>query len=349
MSERKEALLAEPVQHIDIKTIDCTDLVEAMARMSFQARSLGRAAMIYDRMLADGDCTVILTLAGSLCSSGLKRVIHDLVEADMVDIIVSSGANMVDMDFFEAIGFKHYMGSVHADDEVLHDLSIDRIYDTYIDEDELRACDAAVGAIADGMEPGVYSSREFIEEMGRWLDAGNCRVEDSIIRAAYRKGVPIFVPAFSDCSAGFGLMDHQRRRPDAHVSIDSVKDFRELCDLCLAAERTGIVILSGGVPQNFVQDAVLGVNLTEDGELSEEPRMHSYAIKVTVTDEHDGSLSGSTFREAHSWGKVEVSTEQVVYAEATIAVPIIASYAYHRHKVRGRPHRRLNDELDSDR
>ncbi len=345
MQPKKEDLLSVPVEHIDIKAIDTTPLVEAMAKMSFQARNLARASMIWDRMLADVDCTTILTMAGSLCSSGLKRAIRDLIEADLVDIVVSSGANMVDMDFFEALGFRHYVGSMWADDTVLHDLAIDRIYDTYIDEDELRDCDAAVGAIADTLEPGAYSSRQFIHEMGRWLDEGNARVDDSIIHAAYRKGVPIFVPAFSDCSAGFGLMDHQRRHPGSHVSIDSVRDFREICDLAIGADRTGITILAGGVPQNFVQDAVLGVHLNEDGSLSREPRMHSYAIKVTVTDEHDGSLSGSTLREAHSWGKVEYETEQVVYAEVTMALPIMASYVYHRSKGRGRRGRRLGDAL----
>jgi len=317
-----DRLLGEPIEHIDIRRVDAEGLVEAMGRMSFQARNLGRAARIWDEMTADGDCLVILTLAGSLCSAGLKRIFHDLVDSGMVDVIVSSGANIVDQDLFEALGFRHYRGDAEADDEELAHHGIDRIYDTYILERDLRETDAAIGAIADGMEPGVYSSREFLEEVGRWLGKGACRSEGSIIEAAFKKGVPIFVPAFSDCSAGFGLADHQRRNPEAHVSIDSVRDFRQLADVIAGARRTGIVVLGGGVPQNFVQDAVLAV--------VGEPRMHRYAVKVTVQDEHDGSLSGSTFREARSWGKVETNRQQVVYAEATLAVPLMAAYVWHR-------------------
>lgn len=319
--ERRDELLGTPIEHIDITMHDTRELVEAMGGMSFQARALARAARIWAEMATDPDCTVIMTLAGSLCSAGLKKVFSDLVEAGMVDVIVSSGANIIDQDLFEALGFRHYRGDIEADDEELNHLGIDRIYDTYILEEDLRETDAAVAAIADGLEPGVYSSREFIEAIGRWLSEGSCRAEDSIIEAAYRQGVPIFVPAFSDCSAGFGLVDHQRRHPDAHVSIDSVRDFRQLADLVGGAERTGIVVLGGGVPQNFVQDAVLAVEGT--------PMMHSYAVKVTVQDEHDGSLSGSTFREARSWGKVETAREQVVYAEATLVVPLLAAYVYH--------------------
>jgi deoxyhypusine synthase len=320
---RRAELLGEPIEHIDIGRYDPRELVEAMGGMSFQARNLARAARIWAEMTADPDCTVILTIAGSLCSAGLRKVFHDLVEAGMVDVIVSSGANIVDQDLFEALGFHHYRGDPEADDEELARHGIDRIYDTYIRERDLRECDAAVAAIADAMEPGVHSSREFIEEMGRWLGQGGSRAEGSIIEAAYRRDVPIFVPAFSDCSAGFGLVDHQRRHPDAHVSIDSVRDFRQLADLVSGAKRTGIVVLGGGVPQNFVQDAVLAVEGT--------PRMHAYAVKVTVQDEHDGSLSGSTFREARSWGKVETAREQVVYAEATLVVPLMAAYVYHEH------------------
>jgi deoxyhypusine synthase len=315
-------LLGEPIEHIDIRTVDVNDLVEAMGRMSFQARNLSRAARIWAEMTEDPGCLVILTLAGSLCSAGLKRVFFDLVEAGLVDAVVSSGANIVDQDLFEALGFRHYRGDPGADDEELAAHGIDRIYDTYILEQDLRETDAAVAAIADSMEPGVYSSREFLDRVGAWLSRGACRSEASILESAHRRGVPIFVPALADCSAGFGLADHQRRNPGAHVSIDSVRDFRQLADLIAGARSTGIVVIGGGVPQNFVQDAVLAV----EGE----PRMHSYAVKVTVQDEHDGSLSGSTFREARSWGKVGTEREQVVYAEATLAVPLMAAYVLRR-------------------
>ncbi len=322
---RKEDFLKEPVRHIDITSIDIVPLVEQMADTAFQARNLARAATILDRMQRDKDCAVILTLAGSLVSAGLKQVIIDMIEHNMVDVIVSTGANIVDQDFFEALGFRHYKGDPFADDAVLRQMHIDRIYDTYIDEDELRVCDDTMALIAGAMRPGTYSSREFIMEMGRYI-ADNKLDRNSIVCKAYEKGVPVFVPAFSDCSAGFGLVHHQWNNPEKQVAIDSVKDFRELTAIKIANDRTGIFMLGGGVPKNFTQDIVVAAEVLGYEDVS----MHTYAIQVTVADERDGGLSGSTLKEASSWGKVDTVFEQMVFSEATIALPLIAGYAYHK-------------------
>ena len=194
--------------------------------MAFSSRDLNRAARIYDTMLKDKNCTIILTLAGSIFSAGLKKVVYDLVMNNMVDAIVSTGAIMVDQDFFEAIGFKHYSGTSASDDNLLRDLHIDRIYDTYIDEDELRVCDETCAKIFNSLEPKPYSSRELLWEFGKYLENnGGPKVDDSVIWACYKKNVPIFVPAFSDCSAGFGFIIHQTENPDKHTSIDSARDF----------------------------------------------------------------------------------------------------------------------------
>src|SRR3989337_2081061 len=135
-------LLHTEIQHIDIKSFDATPLLKQFELMAFQARNLARASLIYDQMLKDSQCAVILCLAGSLISAGLRKAIYDLVDNNMVDAIVSTGAIIVDQDFFEGLGFRHYIGSPHADDDELMKAHIDRIYDTYIDEDELRICDA---------------------------------------------------------------------------------------------------------------------------------------------------------------------------------------------------------------
>lgn len=322
----KQDYLKEVIEHIDIKKHNVVPLVDAMEKMAFSARDLNRAAKIYDMMLADTNCGVILTLAGSLFSAGLKKVVFDLIDNNMVDAIVSTGAIMVDQDFFEALGFKHYKGTPFSDDNELRDLAIDRIYDTYIDEDELRVCDETTEKIWNSLEPRAYSSRELIREMGRYLENnGGPKVDDSVIYAAYKKNVPIFVPAFSDCSAGFGFVVHQTKNPDKHVSIDSAKDFLELTRIKQASKDTGILMIGGGVPKNFTQDIVVAADIL-DGEAS----MHKYAIQITVADERDGALSGSTLKEASSWGKVETTYEQMVYSEATIAMPLVCGYAYHK-------------------
>jgi deoxyhypusine synthase len=302
--------------------------------MAFSSRDTHRAASIYDMMLRDTECGVILCLAGSLISAGLKQVFIDLVRNNMVDAIVSTGANIVDQDFFEALGFKHYIAEDQYkygnEDAVLRELAIDRIYDTFIDEDELRICDDTIEKITNSLEPRAYSSREFIRAMGAYLVAEGKTPQnggvDSIVLAAYEKNVPIFVPAFSDCSAGFGLVAHQHARQGKPVvAIDSAKDFYELTKLKIENPSTGLLMVGGGVPKNFAQDIVVAAEI-----LGEDAPMHKYAIQITVADSRDGALSGSTLKEASSWGKVDLTYEQMVFSEATLALPLIAGYAFHK-------------------
>jgi deoxyhypusine synthase len=337
---KKSDLLKETIEHIDITKFDARPLVDAYSKMAFSARDLARASDIYDRMLADKDCDVILCLAGSLFSAGLKKIVWQMIESNMVDAIVSTGANIVDQDFFEALGFKHYKGSKWVDDKALRGARVDRIYDTFIDEDELGECDNTISEIMGTLKARPYSSREILEEMGKYL-VKKSKVKDSIVLSAYKKGVPIFVPAFSDCSAGFGLLHHQWHNPDSHASVDSAKDFRELVRLKLESKDTGLLMIGGGVPKNFAQDVTVGAEM-----LGFEPKMHKYAIQITVADERDGALSGSTLREACSWGKVDTTDEQMVFAEATIALPTLASYGYHKGNWKKRRERRYNALLN---
>lgn len=332
----KQSLLNKEVKHLDITRTNVVPLVDAMAETAFQGRNLARAAEIYDMMLNDADCAIILCLAGSLISAGLKKVVLDLLKHNMVDAIVSTGANIVDQDFFEGLGFKHYQGSPLLDDQRLQALAIDRIYDTLIDEDSLRVCDHTITKIADQLEKRPYSSREFIGAMGEYLDKNHPDAE-SVVLTAYRQRVPVFVPAFSDCSAGFGLVMHQMQNPTQHLSIDSVKDFRELTAIKVKSKDTGLLMVGGGVPKNFAQDIVVAAEL-----LGESAPLHKYAVQITVADERDGALSGSTLREACSWGKVSMVYEQMVFCEATIALPLIAGYAYHKGAWKNRPPRQLD-------
>ncbi len=321
----QKSFLKETIKHIDIKKHNVVKLVDDMSCMAYTSRDLNRAANIYDAMVKDKDCCVFLCLAGSLISAGLKKVVVDMIQNNMVDAIVSTGANIVDQDFFEALGYKHYKGDQYnADDNLLRDLHIDRIYDTYINEDELKVCDETIKLIADTLEPRPYSSREFILEMGKWLEKKKMG-KDSIVYNAYKKGVPIFVPAFSDCSAGFGFVAHQAENPTAHVSIDSAKDFLELTKIKIDSKESGLLMFSGGVPKNFVQDTVVAAEI-----LGAESPMHKYAVQITVADVRDGALSSSTLKEASSWGKVSTALEQMVYSEVTLAAPLIVGYAYHK-------------------
>ncbi len=329
----KKDLLATPINHIDITSFDARPIVKAMGEMSFTSREIAGALDILNMMLKDTECTIILTIAGSTGAAGCMKIYSDLIKYNMVDAVVATGASIVDMDFFEALGFKHYQGTTHIDDNMLRRLYIDRIYDTYIDEEELQICDNTIRKISDALDPGVYSSREFIKKMGKYLVATSPSKKESLVQLAYEYNVPIFCPAFSDSSAGFGLVKHQWENPDAHVSIDSVRDFRELTMIKMKAQATGLFMIGGGVPKNFVQDTVVCAEI-----LGQEVSMHKYAVQITVADVRDGACSSSTLKEALSWGKVSGAFEQMVYAEATSVLPLIASAAYHEKlwKKRGR-------------
>jgi deoxyhypusine synthase len=320
----KKDLLKKPVKHIDITSFDARPIIDQMDNMSFTSRDLARATEIFNMMLKDSSCSIVLTLAGSTSAGGCMKLYADMIKYNMVDAIVSTGASIVDMDFFEALGFKHYQGSPFIDDKFLRDNYIDRIYDTYIDEESLQHCDGTIYKIANSLEPRAYSSREFIWEMGKYLKK-NAKKKESLIELAYDHNVPIFCPAFTDSSAGFGLVLHQVKNPKKHLTIDSIADFRELTDIKIKAGTTGLLMIGGGVPKNFVQDTVVCAEI-----LGKEAEMHKYAVQITVADSRDGACSSSTLKEACSWGKVDTAYEQMVFAEATSVIPLLASDAYHR-------------------
>ena len=331
MSENKNLLhnskkdfLKNPVEHIDITSFDSRKIISSMEKMSFVSRETANAANIFNEMIKDKDCTIFLTIAGSTSAAGCMNIYKDLVKYNMVDAIIATGASIVDMDFFEALGFKHYQGSQFQDDTELRKNYIDRIYDTYIDEDELQECDKKICEIADSLEARSYTSREFIYEMGKYLKK-NSKKKSSLIETAYDHNVPIFCPAFTDSSAGFGLVIHQEKNPKKHITIDSVREFRELTEIKIQSKGSGLFMIGGGVPKNFVQDTVVCAEL-----LGKKVEMHKYAVQITVADSRDGACSSSTLKEASSWGKVDITKEQMVFAEATSVLPLIASDAYHK-------------------
>ncbi len=348
--EGKDQYKKDVIQHIDItKQPGIVPLVDSMKHMAFSGRDLYRASEIFDRAVRDKECAIILTLAGSLISAGLKKVVVDLVRNNMVDAIVSTGANIVDQDFFEALGFRHWIAEDKYKsgmfDGELREHAIDRIYDTFIDEDELRICDDTTKQILDELEPRPHSSREILQQFGAYLDKnGGPKCDDSIIYECFKRDVPIFCPAFSDCSAGFGLVSHAVSRQgqgQGYASWDGGKDFHEVTMIKMKNPETGIFMIGGGVPKNFTQDIVVCAEV-----LGMDAPMHKYAVQVTVADVRDGALSSSTLKEASSWGKVDLVYEQMVFSEATIAVPLIAGYAYHKGAHKGREGKKFNQIYD---
>ena len=326
--------LKKTVDHIDITKYNVTDMVHEMCSTSFTSRQIYNACQIYKQMLLDEDLTIILTIAGSTQAAGCLQLYRDMVKYNMVDVIVATGASIIDMDLFEGLGNRHYIGSSKADDDILRENYIDRIYDTFISEDDLKQVDKFIADFADnqcGWKP--QSSREFLNLLG-W----HTRTSNSLVQECYKEDVPIFCPALNDSAAGIGLHMHQSNNPNTHVSIDSIKDLRELTYLKVETQNTGLFMVGGGVPKNFAQDIVVAAEA-----IGHRVPMHQYAIQLTVADVRDGACSSSTLDEASSWGKVDNTNTEMVYGEATSTLPIIANYAFNCTDLENRKRRKLHE------
>lgn len=336
----KKRLLAVPVQSLRLDgNLSVADLVDAMKGMSIQARNLGACATVLDRMMTDVDRpTVFLGLAGPLIAAGLRNVIRDLIAGGYVDVVVSTGAILY-QDVYQARGFQHYRGTPHSDDAVLRSLYVDRIYDTYVDEERFWETDIWCGRVADGLPPGGYSSRQYLEHLGARLQDDN-----SIVATCSRLGVPMFCPAINDSSIGIGLTHHRHRckqNSSAGLAIDSIQDNYELTQIVVQSAKTAAIYVAGGVPKNYINDSVVMSYVFG------QHRGHAYAVQVTTAVTADGGLSSSTLSEAQSWGKIRADADfAMAWVEPSVALPLLACYLMNRRPAPARP--RLQFVWDGD-
>lgn len=336
LKRRKRQLLADPIQQLDLEKVkNVADLLDQYARTSIQARNLGLSAQVLERMLTDEERpTILLGLAGPLIAAGLRKVIRDLIHYNLVDVVVSTGAILY-QDYYAAKGGIHATGTPDADDAELRDLLIDRIYDTYVDEERFQEFDTAIGRFADTLEPRGYSSREFL-----WHLAGTLQDENSILATARKKGVPIFCPAINDSSIGIGLTEHyhvakKMNRPK--ITLDSIRDNYELTQIVVKSSRTSAVYVAGGVPKNYINDSVVMSYI-----FGRETGGHKYAIQVTTDVPHWGGLSGSTLSEARSWGKVNKKANYAMaFVEPSVSLPLLVGYALQKKLYKNRPRLRF--------
>lgn len=341
----KKKLFAQPVQQCDLSKVkNVADLLDAYAGMSIQARNLGGCLKVCEAMYADRKRPIVmLGLAGPLVAGGLRKVIRDMLEFRLVDVVVSTGAILY-QDFYQARGFQHWRGTPDADDGVLHEHFVDRIYDTYVDDEAFLKTDAWISEFADTLEPGHYSTRAFLAALGKHA-AGD---PNSILGTAYRHGIPVFSPAINDSSIGIGLTDHYHRcklEGRAGMSIDSIRDNYELTQIVVQGKATAAIYIAGGVPKNYINDSIVMSYVFG------ESRSHSYAIQLTTDVPHWGGLSGSTLDEAKSWGKINVqATSQMAFVEPTVSLPLIVGSVLQKKLTAGRPRVRFvweNDILKS--
>ena len=339
--QRKTTLLHTPINQFDMKKQkEVSTLIFSYKDSSFQARKLGEASELYLKKSYD-DLSIIWSLAGSLFGAGMHQITLDAVKNNLVDIIICTGA-LIEQDMLVALGHSHYKHEINIDDGDLQSLGIDRVYDHLVDEMAMRQVDLTFKQIAGELPPGRYSSRTFLREVGKWLS--DCNIgHESILQTAYEMNLPIFSPALNDSSVGIGLVLHQaERKLSESVGIDSIMDFRELAELKASCGDTGLLIVGGGTPKNYSQDAVVMSEM-----LGNEPRRHLFGIQLSVADVRDGGLSGSTLQEAVSWGKNDIGIEDImVWGEASISFPLLVTFVYQARLKSPRGAQRLTQNLD---
>ena len=298
-------------------------LLDTMGNSAFQGKNLAIARDIWVKMLNDRT-TIFFGLAGAMVPAGMRGIITYLVKNRYIDCLVSTGANLFH-DCHETLGRFHFQGTHEVDDIKLFEKGIDRIYDVFASEQEFRKADNFVKNWAKGLDPKVVSgkrsvtTREFLYLLGEKLSKIS-KVE-GILTSAYKAKVPIYCPAIGDSSIGIALAVG-RAEGSNNIQFDMVKDVLETAEIASKSKSTGVIYVGGGTPKNFIQQTEVTASIMTDS-VSEG---HRYAIQITADAPHWGGLSGCTFKEAQSWGKIARDARSVsLHSDATIALPIIAT------------------------
>jgi deoxyhypusine synthase len=314
---KKSRFLRTPIEPFRVEPgLSADEVLRRMERISFQGRNLASAHRIWQKML-EGDAIIFLGLAGALSAGGLRMIVAHLIGARFIDCLVSTGANLYH-DLHETRGRHHFVGSPREDDEALAEARIDRVYDTYADEEEFIENDEWIAAFAQKLEPRPYTSREVLNRLGAhlWTETGR----EGILTAAYRANVPIFCPAIADSSIGMGL-SQARHRDQRAGQVDIIGDIIESANIVIRRPSTASIVLGGGTPKNFINQASVQAEFYD-----ERISGHRFALQIVTDVPHFGGASGSSLDEAKSWGKLAENAEQVtVHADATVALPLLVS------------------------
>jgi deoxyhypusine synthase len=325
----KNIFLKNPTKPLKVRNEDISELLEDMKYIGFQGRKLGELASAWVNMLREDRIVIFMGLAGAMVPAGMRRVMAYLIRKRMIDVLVSSGANLYH-DCHEALGRKHYLGTQNVNDLVLRKHCVDRIYDVFASEKGFYKTDLWIdNTFAQTLRDGYpYSTREILELLGKKLTERKT-AKNSILVSAYRAGVPIFCPAINDSSLGFSIMFSNRPptkkqmrdgKVQKNIIIDCLKDVSEISRICERAKKTGGIYIGGGVPKNYIQQSAVIASYR-----TRHDRSHKYGLQITMDSPQWGGLSGCTLEESQSWGKYDANATMVTcYCDATIGLPIVA-------------------------
>lgn len=317
MHPEKEALLTDPTRPFAIDdNKSASGVLDKMTGIGFQGRQLGNAYQVWKNMLADPECTILLGLSGAMVPGGMRRLVTYMIEHRLVDVVCSTGANFFH-DIHESKGFYHYLGHDDMDDTKLGEQMVDRMYDVLADEVRFREHDLWIGSFAARLDQSrPYTTREFLYLLGK--EVGANAAEHGIVTMAAKAGVPLFAPAIADSSIGIGIAE-SRHRGENRLMFDMMADVLEITNVVADSKATGVIYFGGGTPKNYVQQTEVVAMLMNKNKTG-----HRYGLQVVVDAPQWGGLSGCTFEEAQSWGKLAKDAQMVnCMCDSTIAMPLL--------------------------
>lgn len=332
-----DKFLRNPTRPLEVDgSNSVSELLDKLGGASFQGRNLSHAYSVWKRMLSD-NATIFLGLAGALAPAGMCKLLAHIIQNRWIDCLISTGANLFH-DAHEALGRHHWQGDPCVDDRQLKKAGIDRIYDTFAAEEEFRQTDEYIAQFAASLDQTrLYSTQEFLRLLGERLSVDGS--QKGILSAAFESDVPIYCPAIGDSSIGIAVA-YGRYKGENSLNFDIVADILETAKMVIQSESTGVIYLGGGTPKNFIQQTEITASI-----MGEEVSGHKYAIQIITDPPHWGGLSGCTFAEAQSWGKIATNAAAAtVYCDATIALPIMVTALeaekekFSRFRSRGRGH-----------
>jgi len=295
----------EKVKQIEIsKGMKVSELVGEMKKSGVMgAGRIAKAADIFQQMIKDKDCTVFLGFAGAMVPGGMKNILIDMLENNVIDVLVVTGATLTH-DLVEAIGFSHFQGTANVDDSKLNKENIDRIYDSFMPNEVYEKLEDFFEKNFEKL-PKEANIQELLWAIGSFVK------EKSILKTCYEKKIPIFCPAIAD--SGIGLMIWGRIAAGKKIKVDAFGDMKEIMKIAWECKRAGVFYVGGGVPKNFIQQSMQFA-----------PKGADYGVQITTDTPQFGGSSGAELREGISWGKMSKKGKFVdVYCDATIALPLI--------------------------
>ncbi|MGZ4822710.1 MAG: deoxyhypusine synthase family protein [Terriglobales bacterium] len=326
-----------PLESLDLGRIrGVDDLVRAMGRTAFTGRQVGEAADVLEAMARDKDCLIVMTLAGAMTVAKQGLIITELIDRGIVRALVSTGALMAH-GLVEGIGRSHYVYDPKMNDVELYEAGYNRVYDTLEPEQNLDQVERIVAPILDKWDAAqtVCSwklNRAIGEQLSKHVK------ERGILKSAYEKNVPVFVPAFTDSELGLDFALHNRMRTRQNrpqLRYDPFEDVNKYADTMLASPRMGVFTIGGGVPRNWTQQLgpYLELRHRRGGEDVPLKRFH-YGLRICPEPVYWGGLSGSPYTEAISWGKFVPPEEggrfAEVFLDATVGLPLVVGAVLER-------------------